>query len=126
MLDSTKMLPPSREEGCSANENAGFPVTTNMLKKAVQPMSMRVFLARERVLSSCMSLARIRDNLQELGMKTSNSVLFTQIVLIPYRILHFSHNHQPSCLFNFFMLQRDFLSLFGLFPSYLTSHIIGK
>ena len=41
----------------------------------------RVFLARERVPSSCTSLARIRDNLRELGMKTSNFVLFTRIVL---------------------------------------------
>ena len=44
-----------------------------------------------------------------------------------YRILRFSH--QSSAIlsfFNFFMLQGDFLSLFGLFPSYLTSHIIGK
>ena len=30
----------------------------------------RVFLARERVPSSCTSLARIRDNLRELGMKS--------------------------------------------------------
>ena len=35
----------------------------------------RVFSARERVLSSCTSLARIRDNLQELGTKTANFVL---------------------------------------------------
>ena len=40
---------------------------------------MRVFLARERVPSSCTSLARIRDNLRELGMKTSNFILIPSL-----------------------------------------------
>ena len=30
MQDSTKMLPPFREEGYSPNENVGFPVTTKV------------------------------------------------------------------------------------------------
>ena len=55
---------------------------------------MRGVLARGRVTSTSYELTRIRYNWWELGTKMANFVLSCQIVLIPYLIPRFSHNHQ--------------------------------
>ena len=54
----------------------------------------RGVLARGRVTSTSYELTRIRYNWWELGTKMANFVLSCQIVLIPYLIPRFSHNHQ--------------------------------
>ena len=54
----------------------------------------RGVLARGRVTSTSYELTRIRYNWWELGTKTANFVLSCRIVLIPYLIPRFSHNHQ--------------------------------
>ena len=54
----------------------------------------RGVLARGRVTSTSYELTRIRYNWLELGTKTANFILSCRIVLIPYLIPRFSHNHQ--------------------------------
>ena len=72
----------------------GGSISSTQIKTCHVETCGRGVLARGRVTSTSYELTRIRYNWWELGTKMANFVLSCQIVLIPYLIPRFSHNHQ--------------------------------